>query len=212
MESAHPRAALKSVRAMPNPRPEDRRPKETRSPRSELIATPAEQPPIESGHFRNSDFGLLSGFGLRSSDFRAAEHDLPSTGRILYQPCRRGAVAGAGRVVRVCGPATPELAANAMLCAVNQAAYRLKRQLESQGQTFWRAGDLRKSCTEHGVRGEGRTGRTGLTGRTRRASQTDLPARCAAGPGSSALHRKGQKPTNLSGAAPAIPIAGVRSR
>jgi hypothetical protein len=34
-----------------------------------LIATPAEQQPIESGHSRNSGFGLLSGFGLRSSDF-----------------------------------------------------------------------------------------------------------------------------------------------
>ena len=36
----------------------------------------------------NSDFGLLSGFGLRSSDFRHAEHDLPSTGRTLEQPWR----------------------------------------------------------------------------------------------------------------------------
>ncbi len=32
--------------------------------------------------------------------------------------------------------AEPELAANAMLCAVNQAAYLLKRQLESQGRDF----------------------------------------------------------------------------
>jgi restriction system protein len=32
--------------------------------------------------------------------------------------------------------ADPELAANAMLCAVNQAAYLLKRQLESQGRDF----------------------------------------------------------------------------
>ena len=123
------RAALKSVRAIPNPRPEARRPKEIRRPRSELIATPAEQQPIELGHsrnselppitqmgadnkagsqagrlrhglfpiceylrqlrLRNSDFGLLSGFGLRSSDFRAAEHDLPSTGRTLEPPCRQ---------------------------------------------------------------------------------------------------------------------------
>jgi restriction system protein len=36
--------------------------------------------------------------------------------------------------------AAPELAANAMLCAVNQAAYLLKRQLESQGQTFLETG------------------------------------------------------------------------
>jgi len=32
--------------------------------------------------------------------------------------------------------AEPELVANAMLCAVNQAAYLLKRQLERQGETF----------------------------------------------------------------------------
>jgi len=39
-------------------------------------------------------FGLLSGFGLQSSDFRAAEHALPSTGRTLEQPCLRGALLG----------------------------------------------------------------------------------------------------------------------
>jgi len=50
------------------------------------------QQPIELGHSRNSDFGLLSGFGLRSSDFRAAEHDLPSTGRTLEQPWPDGFV------------------------------------------------------------------------------------------------------------------------
>ena len=38
------------------------------------------------------------------------------------------------------GRAAPELAANAMLCAVNQAAYLLKRQLESQGRTFLEEG------------------------------------------------------------------------
>jgi len=31
-----------------------------------------------------------SDFSLRSSDFRAAEHDLPSTGRTLEQPCDGG--------------------------------------------------------------------------------------------------------------------------
>jgi hypothetical protein len=66
-----------AIRAIPNPRPEDRRPKETRRPRSELIATPAEQQPIESGHSRDSGFGLLSGFGPRSSDFRAASLNWP---------------------------------------------------------------------------------------------------------------------------------------
>ena len=36
--------------------------------------------------------------------------------------------------------AAPELAANAMLCAVNQAAYLLRRQLQSQEQTFVKSG------------------------------------------------------------------------
>ena len=36
--------------------------------------------------------------------------------------------------------AAPEMAGNAMICVVNQAAYLLKRQLESQGQTFLSSG------------------------------------------------------------------------
>jgi len=36
--------------------------------------------------------------------------------------------------------ADPELAANAMVCATNQAAYLLKRQLESQGRKFLQEG------------------------------------------------------------------------
>jgi len=34
----------------------------------------------------------------------------------------------------------PELAANAMICAVNQAAYLLKRQVQSQGREFLEKG------------------------------------------------------------------------
>lgn len=41
--------------------------------------------------------------------------------------------------------AEPELAANAMLCAVNQAAYLLKRQLESQGRAFLENGGFREN-------------------------------------------------------------------
>jgi four helix bundle suffix protein len=36
--------------------------------------------------------------------------------------------------------ADPEIVANAMLCAVNQAAYLLHRQLESQGRAFLKSG------------------------------------------------------------------------
>jgi four helix bundle suffix protein len=44
--------------------------------------------------------------------------------------------------------AAPELAGNAMLCAVNQAAYLLKRQLESQGQTFLESGGFTEKLYE----------------------------------------------------------------
>ena len=46
--------------------------------------------------------------------------------------------------------AEPELAANAMLCAVNQAAYLLKRQLESQSQVFLEKGGFTENL--HAVR------------------------------------------------------------
>ena len=46
--------------------------------------------------------------------------------------------------------ASPELAANAMLCAVNQAAYLLRRQLESQGRTFLKEGGFTEKL--HAVR------------------------------------------------------------
>jgi four helix bundle suffix protein len=50
--------------------------------------------------------------------------------------------------------AAPELAGNAMLCAVNQAAYLLKRQLESQGQTFVERGGFTEKL--YGARCQGR--------------------------------------------------------
>ena len=50
--------------------------------------------------------------------------------------------------------ATPELAGNAMVCAVNQAAYLLKRQLESQGQTFVESGGFTEKL--YGARSQAR--------------------------------------------------------
>ena len=66
------RAALKSVRAIPNPRSEDRRPKETRRPKSELIATPAEQLPFKSGHSRNSELPPITQMGADNKAGRQA--------------------------------------------------------------------------------------------------------------------------------------------
>ncbi len=45
--------------------------------------------------------------------------------------------------------AEPELAANAMVCAVNQAAYLLKRQLESQAVLFQRDGGFTEKLYNH---------------------------------------------------------------
>ena len=50
--------------------------------------------------------------------------------------------------------AAPELAGNAMLCAVNQAAYLLKRQLESQGETFLEKGGFTEKL--YGARKQGK--------------------------------------------------------
>jgi four helix bundle suffix protein len=57
---------------------------------------------------------------------------VPQSGR----PVLTG-LAGLAEFVRT---ADPELAANAMLCVVNQAAYLVRRQLESQGREFLQMG------------------------------------------------------------------------
>ena len=66
------------------------------------------------------------------------KHDL-ATGLPPAQPgkVRLTGLAGLSDFV---GKAEPEVAANAMLCAVNQAAYLLKRQLESQSREFLEKG------------------------------------------------------------------------
>jgi four helix bundle suffix protein len=47
------------------------------------------------------------------------------------------------------GRAEPELAANAMLCAINQAVYLLKRQIESQGRRFADEGGFTENLYHH---------------------------------------------------------------
>lgn len=53
--------------------------------------------------------------------------------------------------------AQPELAANAMLCAVNQAAYLLRRQLESQSRNFVEQGGFAERL--YATRAKARVGR-----------------------------------------------------
>jgi len=66
------------------------------------------------------------------------KHDVVSK----LPPAPEGAVrlTGLAGLAAFVGKAPPELAANAMLCAVNQAAYLLKRQLEGQGRAFAKQG------------------------------------------------------------------------
>jgi restriction system protein len=64
---------------------------------------------------------------------RLAKDDAPDLPPAPPGQVRLRGLAGLSEFVQ---RAAPELAANAMLCVVNQAAYLLKRQLESQGQTF----------------------------------------------------------------------------
>jgi hypothetical protein len=67
---------------MPNPKPEHQRPKEIRRPKAESTAAPTAQEPIGSGRARISGFGLLSGFGLRPSDFSATNIVIAFTGAV----------------------------------------------------------------------------------------------------------------------------------
>jgi len=62
--------------------------------------------------------------------------------------------------------AATELAANAMLCAVNQAAYLLKRQLEKQGGEFVEKGGLSYMGRAKGIpTGQTRTNKARPTAR-----------------------------------------------
>jgi restriction system protein len=66
------------------------------------------------------------------------------------------------------GEAEPELAANAMLCAVNQAAYLLRRQLESQGRAFLTEGGFTENLYRQRTRA-----RRGQPSRPRASDQSD---------------------------------------
>ena len=70
--------------------------------------------------------------------------------------------------------AAPELAANAMLCAVNQAAYLLKRQLQSQGRTFLESGGFTEKL--YGARKQRRSDTSDQSDRSDKSDQTPNPS------------------------------------
>jgi four helix bundle suffix protein len=70
--------------------------------------------------------------------------------------------------------AAPELAANAMVCAVNQAAYLLKRQLESQGRRFLQSGGFTEKLYGARIRGR-RSERSDRSDRSDPSDESDMP-------------------------------------
>ena len=74
-------------------------------------------------------------------------------------PAREGIVrlTGLSGLADFVAHAEPELAANAMLCAINQATYLLRRQIESQGRDFVEHGGFAERL--HTVRVQARAGK-----------------------------------------------------
>jgi len=73
-----------------------------------------------------------------SPEARAMRERLKHDTMPLLPPAPEGTIrlTGLAGLSAFVAKAEPEVIANAMLCAVNQAAYLLKRQLESQGRQF----------------------------------------------------------------------------
>ncbi|PYJ61302.1 MAG: hypothetical protein DME24_06800, partial [Verrucomicrobia bacterium] len=59
---------------------------------------------------------------------------------VQQKPAGKVVLTGLSGLSDFVAKASPELAANAMLCAANQAAYLLHRQLQSQGRAFLKEG------------------------------------------------------------------------
>ena len=69
----------------------------------------------------------------RAMRARLAQDFVPAKGKL---PAGKVFLSGLSGLSDFVAKAEPELAANAMLCAVHQAAYLLRRQLQSQGRAF----------------------------------------------------------------------------
>jgi len=79
------------------------------------------------------------------------KHDTAPT----LPPVRQGVVrlTGLTGLADFVAHAAPELAGNAMLCAVNQAAYLLKRQIESQERVFLERGGFSENLYRQRIKG-----------------------------------------------------------
>ena len=105
---------------------------------------------------------------LRQRGLRVWPKDSPEAlamrERLRHDQCKDlpPAPAGAARLTglaglaKFVGEAEPELAGNAMVCAVNQAAYLLRRQVESQGRTFLEQGGFTERLYRSRAQARGR--------------------------------------------------------
>jgi four helix bundle suffix protein len=123
---------------------------------------------------------FLRQYGLRvwpkeSREARAMRDRLRADKAANLPPAPMGKVrlTGLAGLADFVAKAQPELAGNAMLCAVNQAVYLLKRQLESQGRHFMQEGGSPRTCIGGGKKpAPARRNTANLTGRTRRTRRT----------------------------------------
>jgi four helix bundle suffix protein len=101
------------------------------------------------------------------------KHDLASN----LPPAPEGAVRliGLAGLSEFVAKAEPELAANAMLCAMNQAAYLLRRQIESQSRDFVEHGGFTERLYAARVQARG-AGKSDKSDRSDRSDEAGAPA------------------------------------
>ncbi len=83
-------------------------------------------------------------------------------------------LSGLGGLAEFVEKAQPELAANAMLCAVNQAAYLLKRQIESQGRTFMQEGGFTENLYRQRTQAKRRLNKSDRSDKSDTSNRSDL--------------------------------------
>ena len=81
---------------------------------------------------------------------------------------------GLGGLADFVGQAEPEIAANAMVCAVNQAAYLLKRQIESQGRAFLKEGGFTENLYRRRTQARKRPDRSHRSDRSDASDGSDM--------------------------------------
>lgn len=113
-----------------------------------------------------------------SPEGRAMRERLRTDCAAALPPARPGTVrlTGLSGLADFVARAEPELAGNAMLCAVNQAAYLLRRQVESQGRTFLREGGFTERLyrsRQQARSGSGSSSRPGTSDGSDRSDRSD---------------------------------------